>query len=48
MGYVIRWQFYFSPNQFFGRGLISPQIEEPQKKMVHLYRSTRNTSLSNQ
>ena len=30
----------FSPNQFWG-WIVSPQIEESQKKRVDLYRSTR-------
>ena len=30
----------FSPNQFVG-GMLSSKIEEPQKNVVHLYRSTR-------
>ena len=34
-------QFCFSPDQFFGRGLEAPKIEEPQKKNGAPLSSTR-------
>ena len=42
MEVFIRQQFYFSPNHCLG-AVVSSQIEEPQKKVMHLYRSTRRT-----
>ena len=42
MGFFIRWQLYFSPNQFFWRRSLAPELRGSiRKKVVHLNRSTR-------